>query len=197
MIDESVRLEKMFCNKKWLVLAFLDSHYPGKLEHPYHPHCIIGIDESNLVLALKWLEKEPNVTIRRKDCNHGYLGSMEEDGSNVFVDWVKNNQIKAQLAKELQLHHKLFLRCWTMWLCTRPFMGSIGVKRLEILQPLSLVLQHAKPLNQIPLVGPLFTPLVNVNSVARVVVRGATDLVFPSGIIDVYGILRYSQQKSA
>ncbi|KAL7249682.1 hypothetical protein ACSBR1_011796 [Camellia fascicularis] len=22
-------------------------------------------------------------------------GSMEEDGSNVFVDWVKNNQIKA------------------------------------------------------------------------------------------------------
>ncbi|THF96174.1 hypothetical protein TEA_000519 [Camellia sinensis var. sinensis] len=38
------------------------------------------------------------------------------------------------------------------------------------------VLQHAKPLNQIPLVGPLFTPPVNVNLVARVVVRAATDL---------------------
>ncbi|KAL7218364.1 hypothetical protein ACSBR2_011602 [Camellia fascicularis] len=71
MIDESARLTKVFCNKKWLVLAFLDSHYPGKLEHPY-PHCIIGTDESNLVPALKWLEKKPNVTIRRKDCYDGY-----------------------------------------------------------------------------------------------------------------------------
>ncbi|KAL7198089.1 hypothetical protein ACSBR2_020580 [Camellia fascicularis] len=51
MIDESARLEKVFCNKKWPVLAFLDSHYPGKLEHPY-PHCIIGTDESNLVLGI-------------------------------------------------------------------------------------------------------------------------------------------------
>ncbi|KAF5956663.1 hypothetical protein HYC85_003888 [Camellia sinensis] len=70
-IDESARQAKVFCNKKWPVLAFLDSHHPGKLEHPY-PYCIIGTDESNLV---------PN-------CYDGYLGSMEEDGSNVFVDWV-------------------------------------------------------------------------------------------------------------
>ncbi|THG01422.1 hypothetical protein TEA_023610 [Camellia sinensis var. sinensis] len=40
-----------------------------------------------------------------------------------------------------------------------------------------LVPQYAKPLNQIPLVGPLFTPPMNVNSVARVVVRAATDPV--------------------
>ncbi|CAL5377664.1 unnamed protein product [Camellia sinensis] len=97
MINESARLAKVFCNKKWPILAFLDSHHPGKLEHPYPPHCIIGTDESNLVPALKWLQKEPNVTIRRKDCYDGYLGSMEEDGSNVFVDWVKNNQIKTIL----------------------------------------------------------------------------------------------------
>lgn len=45
-------------------------------------------------IALQWLEKEPNVTIRRKDCYDGYIGSMEEDGSNVFVDWVKNNNIQ-------------------------------------------------------------------------------------------------------
>lgn len=44
--------------------------------------------------ALRWLEEEPNVTIRRKDCFDGYLGSMEADGSNVFVDWVKQNQIR-------------------------------------------------------------------------------------------------------
>ncbi|CAL5338489.1 unnamed protein product [Camellia sinensis] len=64
MIDESARPAKVFCHKKWLVLAFLNSYYPGKLEHPYPPHCIIATDESNLVPALKWLEKEPNVTIR-------------------------------------------------------------------------------------------------------------------------------------
>lgn len=58
------------------------------------------------------------------------------------------------------------------------------------------ILQHAKPLSQVPLVGPLFTPPVNVTSVAKVAVRAATDPVFPPGIIDVHGILRYSQQKS-
>ncbi|CAL5385859.1 unnamed protein product [Camellia sinensis] len=56
----------------------------------------------------------------------------------------------------------------------------------DLVASFSVVLQHAKPLNQIPLVGPLFTPPVNVNSVTRVVVRAATDPVFPPGIIDVY-----------
>lgn len=58
------------------------------------------------------------------------------------------------------------------------------------------VFQHAKPLTQVPLVGPLLTPPVNVTAVARVSVRAATDPVFPPGVVDVYGILRYSQQKS-
>ncbi|KAH1252718.1 chloroplastic protein [Glycine max] len=58
------------------------------------------------------------------------------------------------------------------------------------------VLQVAKPLNQIPLVGPLLTPPVNVTAVAKVAVRAATDPVFPPGIIDAYGIQRYSQHKS-
>ncbi|XP_059647988.1 nicotinamidase 1-like [Cornus florida] len=97
MINESARLARVFCDKKWPVLAFLDSHHPDKLEHPYPPHCITGTDESNLVPALQWLEKEPNVTIRRKDCYDGYLGSIEEDGSNVFVDWVKTNNIQLLL----------------------------------------------------------------------------------------------------
>ncbi|XP_047319752.1 uncharacterized protein At1g32220, chloroplastic-like [Impatiens glandulifera] len=63
--------------------------------------------------------------------------------------------------------------------------------------PLEMILQKAKPLNQLPIVGPLFTPPVNVNSVARVAVRAASDPIFPPGIIDVHSILRYSQQKSA
>lgn len=44
--------------------------------------------------ALQWLENEANVTLRRKECIDGFLGSFEKDGSNVFVNWVKSNQIK-------------------------------------------------------------------------------------------------------
>uniref|UniRef100_A0A6N2MM52 Uncharacterized protein n=1 Tax=Salix viminalis TaxID=40686 RepID=A0A6N2MM52_SALVM len=97
MINESARLARLFCDKKLPVLAFLDSHQPNKPEEPYPPHCIAGTEESQLVPALQWIENEPNVTIRRKDCFDGYLGSVEADGSNVFVDWVKNNQIKTIL----------------------------------------------------------------------------------------------------
>ncbi|GLT44460.1 hypothetical protein SLA2020_183700 [Shorea laevis] len=79
--------------------------------------------------------------------------------------------------------------------------GTRGVGKLKIPlgvvgTPLEMVLQHTKPLHQLPLVGPLFTPPVNVTAVAKVAVRAATDPVFPPGIIDVYGIQRYSQQKS-
>ncbi|KAI3468392.1 hypothetical protein Pfo_025055 [Paulownia fortunei] len=73
--------------------------------------------------------------------------------------------------------------------------GSMKLPLGVIGSPLEMVLQHAKPLNQVPLVGPLFTPPVNVNAVAKVAVRAATDPVFPPGIVDVYGILRHSQQR--
>lgn len=94
MMDESARLARLFCEKGWPVLAFLDSHSPDKLEHPYPSHCISGSDESNLVPGLRWLEKEPNVRIRHKDCYDGYIGSFEEDGSNIFADWIKSNKIQ-------------------------------------------------------------------------------------------------------
>lgn len=113
-----MKLAREFCDKKWPIYAFLDSHHPDVPEPPYPPHCIAGTDESKLVpcndssiisfddsdpftlslfiscAALQWLENEPNVTIRRKDCIDGFLGSLEKDGSNVFVDWVKSNEIK-------------------------------------------------------------------------------------------------------
>jgi hypothetical protein len=44
--------------------------------------------------ALEWLESDPNVTIRRKDCIDGYLASFEKDGSNVFGDWIAKFQIQ-------------------------------------------------------------------------------------------------------
>ncbi|EOX91936.1 hypothetical protein QUC31_003372 [Theobroma cacao] len=97
MVEESVRLAKLFCEKNWPVFAFLDSHHPDIPEPPYPPHCIIGTDEARLVPALQWLENEPSATLKCKDCIDGFLGSIEEDGSNLFVDWVKNNQIKAIL----------------------------------------------------------------------------------------------------
>jgi len=34
------------------------------------------------------LENDPNATLRQKECIDGFLGSY------VFIDWMKNNQIK-------------------------------------------------------------------------------------------------------
>ncbi|KAK1372397.1 Catalytic/ coenzyme binding protein [Heracleum sosnowskyi] len=74
--------------------------------------------------------------------------------------------------------------------------GSMKLPLGVIGSPLEMVLQYAKPLNQVPLVGPLLVPPINVTAVAKVAVRAATDPVFPPGIIDVHGLLRYGQQKS-
>lgn len=97
MVDESVKLAKEFCKRNWPIYALLDSHHPDVPEPPYPPHCIAGTDESKLVPALQWLENEPNVTLRCKDCIDGFLGSLEKDGSNVFINWVKANKIKSIL----------------------------------------------------------------------------------------------------
>lgn len=74
--------------------------------------------------------------------------------------------------------------------------GSMKIPLGIVGSPLETVLQHTTALTQIPLVGPLLTPPVNVTAVAKVAVRAATDPVFPPGIIDVHGIQRYSQNKS-
>ncbi|WMV53270.1 hypothetical protein MTR67_046655 [Solanum verrucosum] len=97
MVDESVKLAEVFCEKKWPIYALRDSHHPDVPEPPHPPHCITGTDESELVPALQWLENEPNVTVRCKDCIDGFIGSIEKDGSNVFVNWVKANEIKTIL----------------------------------------------------------------------------------------------------
>ncbi|XP_077237712.1 uncharacterized protein At1g32220, chloroplastic-like isoform X2 [Tasmannia lanceolata] len=73
--------------------------------------------------------------------------------------------------------------------------GSMKLPLGIIGAPLEMAFQYAKPLNRVPLIGPLFTPPVNVTSVAKVAVRAATDPVFPPGIVDVHGIMRFSQQK--
>nr|AFK43991.1 unknown [Lotus japonicus] len=75
MVEESVSLSKKFAEKNWPIFAFLDSHHPDIPEPPYPSHCLIGSDEG-------------------KECIDGFLGSYGKDGSNVFADWVKRNQIK-------------------------------------------------------------------------------------------------------
>ncbi|KAL9252599.1 hypothetical protein AKJ16_DCAP06402 [Drosera capensis] len=74
--------------------------------------------------------------------------------------------------------------------------GSMKLPLGVIGSPLEKVFQLIKPATQIPLIGPLFTPPVNVTAVATVAVRAATDPVFPPGIVDVNGILRHSKQRS-
>ncbi|KAL7599420.1 uncharacterized protein At1g32220, chloroplastic [Lactuca sativa] len=74
--------------------------------------------------------------------------------------------------------------------------GNMKLPLGVIGSPLEMVLQYAKSLNQIPVIGPLLTPPVDVKAVAKVAIRGAIDPVFPPGIVDVYGIKRYSQQKA-
>jgi nicotinamidase-related amidase len=49
MVEESARIARLFCEKKWPVFAFLDTHHPDIPEHPYPPHCILGTDEANLI----------------------------------------------------------------------------------------------------------------------------------------------------
>jgi hypothetical protein len=67
MIAETDRLARAFTAGKRPILAFLDTHVPGKAEPPYPPHCEAGTGQENLVPALEWLEKDPNTTLVRKD----------------------------------------------------------------------------------------------------------------------------------
>ncbi len=97
MVDESDRLARGFCARRWPVLAFLDTHEPGKPEPPYPPHCEKGTGEEELVPALKWLEGDDHVTLMPKDCINGFIGAMGPDGANVVVDWVKAHGLKQML----------------------------------------------------------------------------------------------------
>ena len=93
MVDETDRLAKAFTAAKRPILAFLDTHTPGKAEPPYPPHCEAGTGEENLVPALTWLEQDPNTTLVRKDCINGFVGSITPSGSNRVVDWVNTHQL--------------------------------------------------------------------------------------------------------
>lgn len=96
MVAETDRLARRFQSAGWPILAFLDTHTPGKAEPPYPPHCEIGTGEEDLVEELTWLESASHAQLLRKDCINGFVGAIAH-GRNQFVDWVNGNEIEALL----------------------------------------------------------------------------------------------------
>jgi nicotinamidase-related amidase len=98
MIAETDRLAHAFAERSQAILAFLDTHTPGKAEPPYPPHCEIGSGQEQLVPALKWFSDSPQVTEVKKDCINGFVGAIDpETGRNAVVDWVNGQELAAVL----------------------------------------------------------------------------------------------------
>ena len=96
-VEETDRLARGFSQGGRPILAFLDTHVPGKPEPPYPPHCEAGTGEENLVPQLLWLEQDKHTTLVRKDCINGFVGSITADGRNRVVDWVNAHKLEAVL----------------------------------------------------------------------------------------------------
>ncbi|MDY7004959.1 MAG: isochorismatase family protein [Cyanobacteriota bacterium] len=95
MISESDRLARTFVERGWPVLAFLDTHEPGKPEPPYPPHCEKGTGEEELVPELKWLYNNPLITLVPKDCINGFIGSIEVNTQrNVLLNWINEYKLE-------------------------------------------------------------------------------------------------------
>ena len=97
MVAETDRLARAFADRDWPILAFLDSHIPGKAEPPYPPHCEIGTGQENLVPALTWLEDQPQALLVRKDCINGYIGAERLEGGNAVRDWIARHKLRQVL----------------------------------------------------------------------------------------------------
>lgn len=105
MVTETDRLAKRFAEAKAPILAFLDTHEPGKPEPPYPPHCERGTGEENLVPDLAWLEECSAATLMRKDCINGFVGGIEASyvggchgqSHNKVVDWINSHRLSAIL----------------------------------------------------------------------------------------------------
>ena len=103
MVEETNGLASRFAEAKAPILAFLDTHEPGKPEPPYPPHCERGTGEENLVPELAWLEDCGAATLMRKDCINGFVGGIEASYvggghgqfHNKVVDWINSHRLEA------------------------------------------------------------------------------------------------------
>ena len=94
MVSESNRLAKAFVEAGKPVLAFLDTHEPGKPEPPYLAHCEKGSGEEKLVPELEWLEIHPQATLIEKDCINGFIGSIDVvTGNNTLLKWINQQNL--------------------------------------------------------------------------------------------------------
>ncbi len=105
MVEETDRLARRFDQAKSPILAFLDTHQPGRPEPPYPRHCERGTGEENLVPELAWLENCGMATLMRKDCINGFVGGIEAcyvggghgKSRNKVVDWINSHRLEAVL----------------------------------------------------------------------------------------------------
>jgi nicotinamidase-related amidase len=97
MVAETVGLARRFEAQGWPILAFLDTHEPGKPEPPYPPHCERGTGQENLVPELAWLGDSPAATLIRKDCINGFIGAIDARGRNRAAEWIASNRLEAVL----------------------------------------------------------------------------------------------------
>ena len=103
MVLATADLARRFAASRRPILAFLDTHQPGRPEPPYPPHCERGTGEENLVPELAWLEDQPDATLIRKDCINGFVGAIEPSHvggahgqhRNTVVDWVNAHRLQA------------------------------------------------------------------------------------------------------
>jgi len=98
MVVETDHLARAFAKHDAPILAFLDTHEPGKPEPPYPPHCEAGSGEEDLVPELAWLEDCPQAALLRKDCINGFVGGISlDDGGNAVVDWINAHGLDSVL----------------------------------------------------------------------------------------------------
>lgn len=96
MVEATDGLARRFVAGGLPVLAFLDTHVPGRAEPPYPPHCEAGTGHEELVAALRWLEGEPGATLMRKDCINGVVGGIEDmAGTNRVFEWIRGHGLQA------------------------------------------------------------------------------------------------------
>ncbi|HET6466749.1 MAG TPA: isochorismatase family protein [Geminicoccaceae bacterium] len=103
MIERTDELARRFVARRRPVLAFLDTHEPGKPEPPYPPHCERGTGEEELVPELAWLGDNPDVTLIRKDCINGFVGAIQPmfvrgshgTSHNKCCDWVNGQRLQS------------------------------------------------------------------------------------------------------
>ena len=132
MIKETNRLAQSFSADQRPILAFLDTHKPGKPEPPYPPHCEEGTGEEKFVPELKWLETDASATLIKKDCINGFIGAFDSDGNNQVVHWIKVNRIKEILVVGI---------CTDI--CVMDFVLTIlSARNHEMLPPLSQIIVY-------------------------------------------------------